>query len=135
MVFLSSVSHCNKWSNPRRGSWEPPTFIADQLGAQVTTWTFSWHLKCSGGSLINWTLNLWDLILTPGSLTIKLNSRTSSWCPQRTRGLLGAGKLPTHLQYKSILWVVIERKKNGVFFFFLSPVAWNLYYKFVFKAK
>ena len=64
-VSLSSVSHSNKLTELRWGSWRPP---CSQIGQKLwVTWgpTCDWHLNWVAAVLWDWALNLCDLTVYP----------------------------------------------------------------------
>ena len=69
--------------------------VMENLGS--TTW--NWHLNWVGSVSWDWALNLSAFL---GRIRIEFNCRTSRWCPQRTRQLVGMGTSPAHLVARSM---------------------------------
>ena len=51
-ISLSSMNHYSKLIEPNEELWEIYQIIASWLEAQVTTWTWNWHLKRGRGAVL-----------------------------------------------------------------------------------
>lgn len=60
---LSSLRYFSKIKQTQGGGCGNLGFVADYSEAQITAWTFNWHLKCEESDL---TFPLWDLAQSPG---------------------------------------------------------------------
>lgn len=110
-IFLSSVSHSSKLSNPVKGSQEPQ-MIASWTEIQGT---WDWHLKCKGWKQFCGT----EPLTTGGIWVSELICETPSWC-QELRDVWKIHTLVSEVKCGGNVVMLWEEMRNTGMFFLIQ---------------